>query len=69
MRILETRAIRTVLSSEFKDSFDADTKTPRTHNADHGGIIEIIFFQPNQTNDRPKEPHGSAAKGISVSGK
>ena len=25
----------------------------------HGGIIEIIFFQPNQTNDGPKEPHGS----------
>ena len=27
-----------------------------------------MFFQPNQTNDRPKEPHGSVAKGISFSG-
>ena len=27
---------------------------------------EIIFFQPNQTNDRPEEPHGSADKRSSV---
>ena len=33
-------------------------KNTRTHCADHGGIIGIIFFEPILLNDSSKEPEG-----------
>ena len=32
----------------------------------HGGIIDIILFHPNQTDDRPKEQRGSKDNRTSV---
>ena len=56
----DTRSTVQYYRVNLKIDFWRRQKNTRTHYADHGGIIEKIFFQANQTNDTPKEPHRSA---------
>ena len=55
-----------VLSSEFKDIFDANTKKITNNNGKYRDYKEIIFCQPYLMNDRAKEPHGSSNNRTSI---
>ena len=54
-----SKLVRMVLSSEINNILTPTQKNAPDTLGRQGGIIEIIFFQPNQTNNISKERHGS----------